>query len=247
MQLDLYRPHDATGPLPVIVWIYGGGWLYGDKDPCLIARFALRGYAIASIQYRLSGEAPWPAQIHDCKAAVRWLRAHAAEHGLDPERIGVWGASAGGHLACLLGDAQDPAIEGDEGETGVSSRVACVCAFFPATDLIALEADRDQNGRIRYAMKRLLGGRVPDRQELARQASPVTWVDANDAPTLLIHGDRDVVIPIAQSRLYAERLRAAGVPCELMEVHGAGHGNAMFAREEVRERAAAFFARYLQR
>jgi acetyl esterase/lipase len=246
LRLDLYRVHDAVGPQPLIVWIYGGGWLAGDKDPCLIARFALRGYAIASIDYRLSGDARWPAQIHDCKAAVRWLRAHAAEHGIDPERIGVWGASAGGHLACLLGGGQDPALEGDEGETAASSRVACVCAFFPATDLVALDHDRNQDGRIRYATERLLGGKVEDHLDAARQASPVTWVDAGDPPTLLIHGDRDVIIPVAQSRLYFERLRAANVPCELMEIPDAGHGNAILAHEEVRERAAAFFARYLQ-
>jgi acetyl esterase/lipase len=246
LKLDLYLPHDAPRPLPLIVWIYGGGWLTGDKDPCLIARFALRGYAIASIEYRLSGEAIWPAQIHDCKAAVRWLRAHAAERGIDPERIGVWGASAGGHLACLLGTAQDPALEGAEGETAAASRVACVCAFFPATDLVALDRDPDQDGRIRYAMKKLLDGPVAERLDAARQASPVTYVDAGDPPTLLIHGDADSVIPIAQSRLLADRLRAAGVACELREIHGVGHGNAIIAREDVRVAAAAFFARYLQ-
>jgi len=226
-----------------------GGWLAGDKDPCLIARFALRGYAIASIEYRLSGEARWPAQIHDCKAAVRWLRAHAAEHGLDPERIGAWGASAGGHLACLLGTASDPRLEGDEGgedERGVSSRVACVCSFFPITDLPTLDVDPDQDGRISFAMKRLLGGPVAEHLDLAREASPLTHAGAGDAPTLLFHGDADRVVPIAQSRLLDARLREAGVPCELIEIEGLGHGNAIIARGEVREAAAMFFARWLQ-
>jgi acetyl esterase/lipase len=247
LKLDLYTPHDAKRPLPLIVWVYGGGWLTGDKDPCLIARFALHGYAIASIEYRLSGEAIWPAQIHDCKAAVRWLRAHAAEHGIDPERIGVWGASAGGHLACLLGTSQDPALEGDEGVTDVSSRVAGVCAFFPATDLLALDTDPDQDGRIRYAMKKLLGGPVAEKAELARQASPVTWVDATDPPFLLIHGDEDSVIPLDQSRRLARALAEAHVPCELREIHGVGHGNAMIARQDVRDAAGAFFDRVLAR
>ena len=160
LQLDLYLPDDYAKPLPLVVWIHGGGWVSGQRSPCPIARLATRGYAVASISYRLAqGVAVFPAQLHDCKAAVRWLRTNAWRFGCDGERIGVWGASAGGHLAALLGTVQgDPALEGSEGVTGVSSRVQCVVALFPATDFVHLEEQQDDHWRINFVAKALLHG-----------------------------------------------------------------------------------------
>src|SRR5687768_12543691 len=136
--LDLFIPAGATAdkPLPLVVWIHGGGWRQGDKARCLALPLLAHGYAVASINYRLSGEAQFPAQIHDCKAAIRWLRANAKEHGIDADRIGVWGSSAGGHLVALLGTSGDvKELEGELGNAGVSSRVQAVCDFFGPAEL----------------------------------------------------------------------------------------------------------------
>ncbi|MCS7032436.1 MAG: alpha/beta hydrolase, partial [Phycisphaerae bacterium] len=131
-KLDLYLPPKPETPLPVVVWIHGGGWSSGSKDNPPAVRLTSQGYAVASINYRLTDSATFPAQIHDAKAAIRWLRAHADHYGLDPARIGVWGASAGGQLALLLGVGADvPELEGTLGEhRDQSSRVACVVDYF---------------------------------------------------------------------------------------------------------------------
>ena len=137
--LDLYLPEKPQGPLPLVIWIHGGAWLGGDKADCPARRLVQRGYAVASVNYRLSNEAIFPAQIKDCKAAVRWLRAHTAEYGLDAGHFGVWGASAGGHLVALLGTSGDTK-DFDKGENlGVSSRVQAVCDWFGPTDLLQMQ------------------------------------------------------------------------------------------------------------
>jgi acetyl esterase/lipase len=251
--LDLVRPRDAKGarPLPVVVIIHGGAFRAGDKSMGLreAAELARGGdYAAATINYRLSGEATWPAQIHDCKAAVRWVRANAAKYGLDPDRIGVMGASAGGHLAAMLGAGGGvAALEGDVGpHAGTDSRVRCVVDQFGPSDLPAMA---DYPSRIDHNApdspeSELIGGALPEHKERARAASPITYVSRDDPPFLILHGTEDPLVPLNQSERLAGALRAAGVPCTFVKVVGAGHGG--FRSPEVARRIRQFLERYLR-
>lgn len=243
--LDLYRPRDAKKPMPVVMWVHGGGWNKGSKDRCPAVWLTDHGYAVASINYRLTDEVPWPAQIDDCRAAVRWLRVHAAEYGLDGKRIAAWGGSAGGHLAALLGTLDAP-----ENET-VSSRVQAVCDWYGPSDLLTMppnvlvpgktEADlANSNGA------KLLGGTVRDRPELARQASAFYQVSADDPPFLIMHGDKDPAVPLEQSQRLYEKLKAAGVTSALQVLEGAGHGGKEFQTPEMRQLILEFFNRHLR-
>ncbi len=245
LKLDLYTPRNSAKPFPVIVWIHGGGWSSGSKDDCPAIFFLPKGYAAVSVQYRLTQEAPFPAQIEDCKAAIRWLRANAAKHKLDPDRIGVWGASAGGHLAALLGTAGD-AKQFETGEhLQYSSQVQAVCDWFGPADLTAIAARTGPLGReISGPLTALLGGPVEQKKDLAKQASPVTYVDKEDPPFLICHGDADPLVPLSQSQALEKALKKAGVEVELVVVKGAGHG---FVDMAVFQKMAAFFDRHLQR
>lgn len=251
-RLDLYLPREPKSDrLPLIVFIHGGGWRNGDKAGGLaqILPFVRTGeYAGASIGYRLSGDAVWPAQIHDCKAALRWLRAHADRYGLDPDRIGVMGTSAGGHLAAMLGASGGvEALEGDLGEfRSVSSRVACVVDFFGPADLLTMG---DAPGSIDHNAPNspeslLLGGPVQEVRDRARQASPLTYVSADDPPVLIVHGADDRIVPFDQSVKLDAALRAAGVSSVLIRVEGGGHGG--FRNPEINARVRAFFDRHLR-
>jgi len=245
LRLDLYLPAAAPRPLPVVVWIHGGAWRIGGKSPCPAARLASRGYAVASIEYRFSHEALFPAQIEDCKAAVRWLRAHAPIYGLDPRRIGAWGASAGGHLAALLG------VTGrlrafDVGEhLEQSSAVQAVCDFFGPTDFLRMD---DPDGPRRHdrrdsAEGRLIGAAPSARPDLALWASPLVYVDRHAPPFLIVHGELDRIVPLRQSELLLADLREAGVWAELMVVRGARHG---FRCREVDVAVDRFFDTWLR-
>ena len=241
--LDLYRSEAASEVQPCLVWLYGGGWLRGDKDPLPIAPLAQRGFTLASIDYRLSDEAIFPAQIHDVKAAMRWLRANAGQLGIDPQRIGVIGGSAGGHLAALAGTAgpEVPGLEGGLGVTGVSSRPDCVVALFPATDLARLDmAETHVDWRIRVAVRKMLGNVRTIDSAAAAAASPITWVDAQDPPLLLVHGDRDFLIDRDQSDLMHAAVTRAGGSSRLVIIPGAGHGNRMLARPDVQAAIGGF-------
>jgi acetyl esterase/lipase len=249
LRLDLYLPQRTAGArLPVVVWIHGGGWRGGDKARTRAPEVLGEGYVVASIGYRLSHEATFPAQIHDCKAAIRWLRAHADRYGLDPERIGAWGSSAGGHLAALLGTSGDvPELEGTVGEhLDLSSRVQAVCDFFgPADFLAVLEPGAwPSAGRPASAESLLLGGPVAERVDLARLASPVTHVSADDPPFLIVHGDEDRIVPLDQSERLHRALTAAGVEGTLHVVKGGGHG---FRDPTVDALVRQFFDRHLRR
>jgi dienelactone hydrolase len=177
-QLNLFLPRKGTGPFPLIVYIHGGGWVQGNKDRgvLLLMPFLRSGeYAGASIGYRLSRQASWPAQLHDCKAAIRWLRANAANYNIDPDRIAIFGSSAGGHLASMTGlTADEPAWEGSEGRfTGVSTRVSCVVTYCGPSDLIALGQATNSiipPDRTNAPVPLLLGGALDERLELAREA-----------------------------------------------------------------------------
>jgi len=248
LQLDLYLPERFDKPLPLVVWIHGGGWVTGERSPCPVAMLATRGYAVASISYRLSrGEVTFPTPLHDCKAAIRWLRTNAWRFGCDPQRIGVLGASAGGQLAALLGTtADDPALEGNEGITGVSSRVQAVCTLFAATDFVHLEEVEDDHWRINLVAKALLHGPPSKHPELAAAASPITHVTKDDAPFLLIHGTADSMIPPAQSERMHAALKAAGADSSLLLIEGMPHGNRTLAREDLQQAVDKFFAAHLQ-
>jgi acetyl esterase/lipase len=243
--LDLYLPKQPAGKLPVVVWIHGGAWKEGSKYPCPIGFMAAQNLAIVSIDYRLTEVAPFPAQIYDCKGAVRWLRAHAVELGLDPDRIGIFGASAGGHLAALLGTTADvPALEGDVGgNLNYSSRVQAVCAFYPPTDFDKLVTDPAERQSSNTDVAHLLGGSLNENLEKARLASPVTYVNKNAAPFYLLHGGEDTLVPPSQSVLLYDALRKAGVPAQLAIIPGKGHG--IIAPPPQAKEIYSFFQKYL--
>lgn len=248
LRLDLYLPRrDAEARLPVVVWIHGGGWRAGDKAGTRAPEVLGEGYAVASINYRLSHEATFPAQIHDCKAAVRWLRAHADAYGLDPERIGAWGSSAGGHLVALLGTSGDVAeLEGDVGgNLDQSSRVQAVCDFFGPADLLAVLEPGAWPSHVSLIspVSLLLGGPVAERVGLARLASPVTHASPDDPPFLIVHGDKDLVVPLDQSQRLHRALTAAEGESALHVVVGAGHG---FRDPTVDALVREFFDRHLR-
>jgi acetyl esterase/lipase len=199
-------------------------------------------YVGVSVNYRLSGEATWPAQIHDCKAAIRWVRANADKYGIDPERIGVWGSSAGGHLVNMLGTSGDVvALEGDGGTAGLSSRVTCVVAFCGPANLA--RAEKFQGGARPSAVDLLLGGPAEENQDKARQASPVTYASSDDPPFLLVHGTADKTVPFAQAETMYERLKAEGVDVQLVRIIGGGHG---IGGPEVEARVRAFLDKHLR-
>lgn len=245
-KLDLYVPGDVSRPVPLVCFIHGGGWRNGQKSSSTAMPLITRGYAVAAIGYRLSDAAQFPAQIEDCKAAIRWLRANAAKHGIDPARIGVWGPSAGGHLSALLGTSGDVReLEGALGTTGVSSRVQAVCDFYgPADFLLGDVGGRADNPAGPVAL--LLGGPAPQMKERARQASPVTWVSADDPPFLIFQGGRDRTVPPAQSEALAQRLKQAGVEVELVIFPEAEHGGPAFSSADTIDKIAAFFDRHLK-
>lgn len=243
-KLDLYLP-ESTRPLPVLVWIHGGGWSGGDRSNPPILDFTGDGYAVVSVGYRLSGDAIFPAQIHDLKAAIRWLRANSATYNLDPDRIGVVGASAGGHLAALLGTSGGHAgLEGDLGNPEQSSEVQCVVDLFGPSDLTRMGRRRDQK---KSPEARLIGGPIDRNRGRAERAAPLRYVDAGDAPFLILHGDADPVVPLEQSRRLRDALRDAGVEATLLTEPGGGHGPPEYYLREHRSRIASFLRSHLRR
>jgi acetyl esterase/lipase len=242
-RLDLYLPDKAEGRLPLVVWIHGGAWQAGDKEGCPALPLLTKGYAVASINYRLSQHAVFPAQIEDCKAAIRWLRANAAKYHLDPEHIGVWGSSAGGHLVAMLGTAGGvKEFEGKGGNLDQSSRVQCVVDWFGPSSLATMGGWHDGPGS---PESRLIGGTVPENKEKARKASPVTYVGKDSAPFLIMHGDQDNTVPPGQSDELAAALKKAGVEVTLQVVKGNGHGGPGFNSPENRRLIEEFFAKHL--
>lgn len=249
-KLDLYVPEKAEGPLPLIIWVHGGGWQNGSKDGCppLRGGFTERGYAVASINYRLSGHAIFPAQIEDCKAAIRWLRAHAKEYNLDPKRFGVWGSSAGGHLVALLGTSGD-VKEFDKGaHLDQSSRVQAVCDFYGPTDFVTfVTTPRYESHATKDAPEaKLIGGAVLENKDKAAKVNPITYVSKDDPAFLIVHGDKDGTVPINQSQLLFEALKKNGTQVHFHTIHGAGHGGPGFNAKEVTAMVDKFFDQYLK-
>lgn len=243
LRLDLHLPEPASQSLPVIVRIFGGGWYQACQDapPWLTEH----GFAVASIDYRLSGEAIAPANIHDCKAAVRWLRANAKAYRLDPNRIGAFGHSAGGHLAALLGLSQGVAeLEGHGGNEGWSSAVQAVCDCCGPSDLtrIAKPEVRQRFAAVYQATARYLGRPVEERLELARLISPLTYVSPSAPPMLICHGSGDTVVAVEESEILAEALKKVGADVTLRVLNGAGHG---WDRQLTQGDIVSFFRRTL--
>ncbi len=238
--LDLYLPAKSHPmPLPTIVWIHGGSWEEGSrKNPVPALSFTEYGYAIAAVDYRFSQEARFPAQLEDCQAAVMWLREHAETYGLNPDRIGAWGASAGGHLAALLGT-----VEGDDGEG--SARVSAVCDWYGPTDF-TLDAQATRS-RSSTSMTRLIGGSLEQNRDRVRMANPSTHASSDDPPFLIVHGDRDERVRIAHSRQLHNALLNAGVSSMLYILPGAGHGTREFASNSTLQLVRRFFDRNLKR
>lgn len=225
--LDLHLPPDPTGPVPVILAVHGGAWRMGSKENPRALRMVARGYAVAAITYRLSQEAIFPAQIHDCKAAARWLRAHAGDYGLDPDRIGAWGGSAGGHLVALLGTSMGVTkLEGELGNPDQSSAVQAVYDSYGPSDFLRMN---DVPGKMDHNApdspeSQLIGVPIQERPDLVARANPITYIDGTEPPFLIIHGQEDYTVVINQSELLHAALQNAGISSTFYAVPGAGHG-----------------------
>ena len=230
LRMDLYVPK-TDKPAPVVIWIFGGSWKFGSKTFHLNVRDLTRhGIAVASIDYRLSGVAKYPAQLDDCRAAMNWLRESGGRFGIDPQRIGVSGESAGGHLAALLGT-----LEG-------APRIRAVFAMYPPTDLVIL-GRKYANPHEPTNIDQLLGGAIEEKLGAAAEASPVNHVRRTSPPFLLIHGARDELVPIDQSERLVQKLRRSRVPARLIVVPNKEHWF-FLSRKEVSEVADFFLSHF---
>ena len=239
-RLDLYLPEKASDkPLPLLVWVHGGGWLGGSKSENPGAALTASGeYASASVEYRFSNKALFPAQIQDCQAAIRFLRAKAKKYNLDPDHIGAWGGSAGGHLVALLGTAGGADAFPKVGENrDQSDRVQAVIDLFGPADFAAIKRQVAADKTVKNIFNlddmsspyaKLFGAKPGQRAELEKSASPVTFVSKDDPPFLIIHGTADTLVPYAQSTELADALKKAGVDVVLQPVPGGGHGGPQF-------------------
>lgn len=230
------------GQRPLLAWIHGGAFMGGDKaeNHAIWADLMKRGYAVATINYRLSGDAKWPAQITDCKAAIRFLRAHAKDYNIAPGRIAVWGSSAGGHLAALVGTSGG-ARKLDVGEhLDQSSTVSCSVDMFGPIDFEKMP----QFSSPTSPEARMWGRATSDALDLAREACPITYLSKDTPPVLIFHGDADGVVNISQSQLFDAAMKRAGAPGEFITLPGIGHSHVAVWTKE-RERIMDFFKRHL--
>ncbi len=233
LKLDIYLPAATNTAPPLLVWIHGGGWKSGDKNNVnpAVLRLSAEGYAVASVNYRLKDLTIHPKNIHDCKGAVRWLRANAANYGYDPERVAVGGGSAGGHLALLLGlSAGFDELEGTVGgNTNEHSAVKAIVDFYGPSELVVFsENDARFNNAHEYVKEQLT------------HASPLTYLSKDDPPVIIFHGDQDKTVPLSQSQLVHARYQAAGLASELHVLEGAGHGGKVFGDDERQRLIKAF-------
>ena len=238
LQLDLARPKTGTGPFPAIVCIHGGGFRAGTREGYdkLCLTLAERGYVAATITYRLAPAYQFPAAVHDCKAAVRWLRANAAKYHVDPTRIGAMGGSAGGHLALFLGvTAGVPEFEG-EGSPGQSTAVACVVSYFGPSDFTKSYGKSVDAAEV---LPLFFGGDLKTKLREHIVGSPLNWVSPNAAPTLCIHGTVDPYVAHEQAVWMVDRLKSCAVEAQLLTLEGAGHG---FKGEDAQKADAAMYA-----
>jgi acetyl esterase/lipase len=244
LKLDLTLP-TGKGPHPAVMVIHGGAWRAGNKKDCsvIMPDLARRGYVAISPQYRFCPREIFPAQVEDVKAAVRWVKAHAGEYDIDPERIGAMGFSAGGHLAMMLG-LTSPAdgLEGASSSGGADSRVKAVVNYFGPTDLAADDIPEVSKPLV----KDFLGGTPKEKPELAARASPLTFVSRGDAPVLTFQGTKDPLVPATQAIKLAEKMTAAGVPGRVELLLGAGHGWGGAELERTKAETFAFLDAHLK-
>jgi acetyl esterase/lipase len=208
--------------MPAIIWIHGGGWRSGNKSTNKIKLLAEHGFFGVSIDYRLSGEASFPAAVEDSKCAVRWLRAHAQEYNINPDRVGVWGGSAGGHLSLMVATADG--FESDNGWPAYSSKVQAACSYWGPSDLVAIGVAFDRGLIQNSAAIEFIGGTYSEMSQVYWLASPLYHVSADDPPLLLVHGELDPVVPHSQSVVIYEAYRDTDLEVTLVTVSGAGHG-----------------------
>ena len=223
LRLDIAYPVEGEGPFPAVVVLYGGAWRVGNKwgNRPTLAQFAKRGYVAISPQYRHCPRDVFPAQVHDVKAAVRWLRSHAAEYRVDVDHVGAMGFSAGGHLSLMLGvTGPEDGLEGDVPAGSPSSKVQAVVNFFGPSDLTATDVPEVSVGLVRD----FLGGNPQDRRDLAVKASPVTFLTKDDAAILTFHGTKDQLVPYTQSIRLADAMTRVGLPGRVELILGGGHG-----------------------
>ncbi len=244
-KLDLYLPTTGSGPYPVVIMVHGGGFMFGDKSDGMgltgVDQLLAEGYAVASINYRLSGESKYPSQIHDAKAAVRFLRANAGAYNLDPQKFGAWGASAGGNLVALLGTTCGVAeLEGPElGNADQSSCVQAVVDWFGPIDFLKMDEQFAGTGcpqnhnAANSPESQLVGAAIQTVPEVVKTTNPTNYIDGTDAPFLIQHGSADCNIPPVQGKDLAEALTAAigAENATYTLIDGAGHGGAQFETE----------------
>lgn len=255
-KLDIYLPEAPSDkPLPLVVHIHGGGWIGGNKFPCPVTMMVLQGYVVASVEYRFSQKAKFPAQIQDCQAAIRWLRAHAKQYNIDTERVGAVGGSAGGHLSALVGTSGGKkAFAPIGGNEEQSDKVQCVCDIFGPTNFstVVQQAAEDKNAKNIFAFNTpsdpyssLIGTPLDDKAK-ADVVSPVHYVSEDSPPFLILHGTHDTLVPYAQSVELEAALKAQGVAVWLQKLPGAGHGGPAFAKPAVIKLTQNFFDKYLK-
>lgn len=241
----------AESRRPAYVWIHGGGWQGGKKDGGVgkVMPMVREGFVGATIEYRLTGEAPFPAQIEDCKCAIRYLRAHAEKYNIDPNRIAVGGSSAGGHLVALLGtSAGADELEGQGGWADQSSEVQAVIDLYGPTDFKAFVTTKGYEGHNRAGSpesKLLGGGEVLPNEAGIKRVNPITYVDEADPPFLIIHGTKDRTVPLNQSEAMDHALKSVKVESTLHIIEGAGHGGPDFAKPRIRSLQRDFLLKHL--
>ncbi|MEM7114209.1 MAG: alpha/beta hydrolase [Chloroflexota bacterium] len=246
-KLDLYLPTQG-GKRPLIIWIHGGAFRLGSKDKGrLPLDYLARGYALASINYRLSQHAIFPAQIEDCKTPVRYLRVHASEYRLDPDRFAAWGPSAGGHLSAMLGTTGN-ATELEVGDyLSFSSRVQAVVDYYGPTDFLQMDAQRLPDGLLHdppdSPESELVGGAIQEHPDRVAKANPITYITEDVPPFLIVHGNQDPLVPYQQSLLLRDALQNVGADVTFYTVEGGGHGR--FTDQQVPKLTEAFLAKHL--
>jgi acetyl esterase/lipase len=262
-KLDIYLPNKGNGPFPVIATFHGGAWMFGDKGDDMNLPFLeglKHGYAVACVNYRLSGEAHFPSQIHDCKTAIRYLRTNATDYHLDATRIGAWGASAGGHLAALLGTTprvrglDDPSMR--KTNTRFSCKVQAVAIWFgPLEDFIKMDEQLAASGmgtpnhsNEDSPESQLLGRKITDVPALVKYASPMTYIKPSAPPFLIQHGLNDSIVPVEQAINFAAKMeKVAGTDRVTLDLlKGADHGDPLFEKPRNLRQVFDFFDLHLK-
>lgn len=252
LKMDILHPRTLPNvPMPVLVWIHSGAFRGGSKREGLpqLLPFAQQGYFCATIEYRLSHEAIFPAQIEDCKCGIRYLRVHAKMFHLDPDRIGVWGSSAGGYLAALLGITHHvKEFEGKGGWEGFSSRVQAVCDWFGPTDFLRISDFPSQIDRnaANAPEALLIGGPLQENKEKVARANPITYLTKEASPFLIMHAEDDPLVPFNQSQLLVEALQQAGVEVTFEVIEGGKHDGKKFYSPDVLKKVENFFKKHLE-